>query len=213
MDTRTETFRQAMSDVPVVAIVRLPDAAAAVPVAEAVYRGGVRLIEVTLTTAGALDAVTAIREAGLAGLSVGTGSVRRPDDVLRAIDAGSEYLVTPTFRPDVVDASRVAGVPVVSGGFTPTELDAAHQAGADYVKLFPASAVGPRYLREVLAPLPDLRIVPTGGLNASNIPDFRDAGAVGVGVGSALVDAATVDAKDWALLERRAAELVTAWRR
>lgn len=207
-----EAFDAAMATVPVIAIVRLPSATAAVPLASAVHGGGIRLIEVTLTTDGALPSVDAIRQARLDGLVVGVGTVRTAADARRAVDAGAEYLVTPTTRVEVVDAAQAAEVPVVCGGLTPTELDLAHQSGADYVKLFPASAVGPRYLREVLAPLPDMKVVPTGGVTVSNIPDFRAAGAAGVGVGSALVDAATVDAGEWRELERRAAGLVTAWR-
>lgn len=201
-----------MATTPVIAIVRLPSAEAAVPVASAVHAGGILAIEITLTTDGALDAVGAMRDAGLDGLCVGVGSVRTADDARRAIDAGAEYLVTPAFNPDVVAESRSAGVPVVCGGLTPTELDAASRAGADYVKLFPASAVGPRYLREVLAPMPELRIVPTGGVNVDNIADYRAAGAVGAGVASALVDGDTVAAKDWGTLEKRATALVSAWR-
>lgn len=204
-------FRAAMAAVPVIAIVRLPSAADAVAVAAAVHAGGIRLIEVTLTTDGALPSVGAMREAGLDGLVVGVGTVRTAADARRAVDAGAEYLVTPTTRLDVVETAREAAVPVFCGGLTPTELELAHQAGADYVKLFPASAVGPRYLREVLAPLPELKVVPTGGMNATNIPEFRDSGAVGVGVGSALVDAAVVDKGGWSELERRAGSLVAAW--
>lgn len=204
-------FDAAMASVPVIAIVRLSDADSAVQVASAVHAGGIRLIEVTLTTAGALDAVEAMRSAGLDGLSVGVGSIRTPEEARRSIDAGAGYLVTPTTKPDVIETSRAAGVPMVSGGLTPTELDSAHQAGADYVKLFPASAVSPRYLREVLAPMPDLRIVPTGGVTADTIAEFRTAGAVGVGIGSALVDSRVVAAADWAELERRASALVAAW--
>jgi 2-dehydro-3-deoxyphosphogluconate aldolase/(4S)-4-hydroxy-2-oxoglutarate aldolase len=205
------TFDAAMAAVPVIAIVRLPEVGSAASVASAVHRGGIRLIELTLTTAGALDAVTTMREAGLDGLSVGVGSVRTAGDARRSIDAGAEYLVTPTTNLDVLGAARQAGVPVVCGGLTPTELDTAQQAGSTYVKLFPASAVGPRYLREVLAPLPDLRIIPTGGVNVETIPQFKAAGAVGVGVGSALVDQQTVVAGDWPELERRAKALVSAW--
>lgn len=205
------SFEAAMESVPVIAIVRLPDAAAAVDIASAVHAGGIRLIEVTLTTAGALDAVGVMQDSGLDGLSIGAGSVCTAEQATQAIGAGAEYLVTPTTSPDVIAAARAAGVPMVSGGLTPTELDTAHQAGADYVKLFPASAVSPHYLREVLAPMPDLRIVPTGGVTGENIPEFRAAGAVGVGVGSALVDNRVVAASDWAEVERRAAALVAAW--
>lgn len=205
------TFDAAMAAAPVIAIVRLPEVGSAASVASAVHRGGIRLIELTLTTAGALDAVTTMREAGLDGLSVGVGSVRTAGDARRSIDAGAEYLVTPTTNLDVLEAGRQPGVPVVCGGLTPTELETAHRAGSTYVKLFPASAVGPRYLREVLAPMPDLRIIPTGGVGVDTIPQFKAAGAVGVGVGSALVDQQTVVAGDWPELERRAKALVSAW--
>lgn len=205
------SFEAAMASAPVIAIVRLADADAAVQVASAVHAGGIRLIEVTLTTAGALDAVGLMRAAGLDGLSVGVGSVRTPEQARQAIEAGAEYLVTPTTNLSVIDVARTAGVPMVSGGLTPTELDSAHQAGAEYVKLFPASAVSPRYLREVLAPMPDLRIVPTGGVTVESIPQFRAAGAVGVGIGGALVDSRVVAEADWAELERRASALVAAW--
>lgn len=204
-------FDSAMATVPVVAIVRLTDAGEAVAVAAAVHAGGIRLIEVTLTTAGALDAVGAVREAGPEGLVVGIGSVRTPAEAAAAVDAGAAYLVTPATNVEVIKVARAAGAPLICGGLTPTELDTAHQAGADYVKLFPASAVGPRYLRELLAPMPDLRIVPTGGITAANIGEFRDAGAVGVGIGSALVDQREVAAANWAEIERRAAGLVAAW--
>lgn len=205
------TFDAAMASVPVITIVRLPDATSAEPVASAVHRGGIRLIELTLTTAGALAAIPAMRDAGLEGLSVGMGSVRTLEEARESIAAGAEYLVTPTTNPDVLRAAQEAGVPVMCGAFTPTELDTAHRAGADYIKLFPASAVGPRYVREVLAPMPDLRIVPTGGVNVETIPQFKAAGVVGVGVGSALVDPQTVAAGDWDELERRAKALVLAW--
>lgn len=211
VQTRT-TFETAMAEVPVIAIVRLPDAAAAGPVAAAVHAGGIRLIEVTLTTEGALRSVADIRAAGLAGFAVGVGSVRTPTEAATAVAAGADYLVTPTTNLEVIGVARAAGVPVISGGLTPTELDIAHQAGADYVKLFPATAVGPRYLREVLAPLPDLRIIPTGGIDATNLVEFRSAGAVGAGIGSALVDRQAVADGRWTEIERRAADLVAAWR-
>ncbi len=212
-EARQQTmFDAAMAGVPVIAIVRLPEVRSAAPVASAIHRGGIHLVEVTLTTAGALDAVATMRNAGLDGLSVGVGSIRTADQARESISAGAEYLVTPTTNLDVVRTALDAGVPVMCGAFTPTELETAHRSGATYVKLFPASAVGPRYVREVLAPMPDLRIVPTGGVTVETIPQYKAAGVAGVGVGSALVDQRTVAAEDWDELQRRAAALVTAWR-
>lgn len=193
------------------AIVRLPAADGVPDVAAALIRGGVRAVEVTLTTSGALDAVRDLRTSPPLGAVIGTGSVRTVRDVADSAAAGAQFLVTPSFSVEVVKAAGEAGLPIICGAFTPTELQAAADAGADYVKLFPASLGGPSYVRDVLAPMPDLRIVPTGGVNASNIPAYRAAGARGVAVGSALVDAAAVAARDWDELERRAAELVAAW--
>lgn len=178
------------------------------PVASSVISSEVRQ---QTTFDAAMAGVPVIAIVHLAGLSVGMGSVRTPEEARESIAAGAKYLVTPTTNLDVVRVAKQAGVPVVCGGFTPTELDAAHRAGSDYIKLFPASVLGPRYIREVLAPMPELRIVPTGGVNVETIPKFRAAGAVGVGVGSALVDRQAVAAGDWDELERRAKALVTAW--
>lgn len=213
MDTvqRRAAFDTAMATVPIIAIVRLTDAAEAVRVAAAVHAGGIRLIEVTLTTTGALRSVADIHGADLAEFVVGVGSVRTIAEAADAVAAGADYLVTPTTNTEVIGIARAAGVPVVSGGLTPTELDTAHQAGADYVKLFPASLVGPRFIREIRAPMPDLRLVPTGGIDATNVAEFRAAGAAGVGVGSALVERKTVADHNWPEIERRAAALVAAW--
>jgi 2-dehydro-3-deoxyphosphogluconate aldolase/(4S)-4-hydroxy-2-oxoglutarate aldolase len=115
------------------------------------------------------------------------GSIRTGTDARRAIDAGATFLVTPTFQPSVLEEARRSDIPVACGAATPTEADSAFQAGADLIKIFPASTLGgPRYLRELLAPMPDLPLAPTGGVTLESVPDYRAVGAVGVGVGSAL---------------------------
>jgi 2-dehydro-3-deoxyphosphogluconate aldolase/(4S)-4-hydroxy-2-oxoglutarate aldolase len=180
-----------------VAIVRLGSADGLVRVCRELVDAGLPAVEVTLTTPGALQAVAAT--------GVGVGSVRTVQDARRAQEAGASFLVTPTVRPEVLAA---ATVPVVCGALTPSEIDLAWSHGAAYVKLFPASAVGPRYVREVLAPMPEVPLIPTGGVTAESIPAYLAAGAVGVGVGSALVDQSIVDAQDWAQLRRRARHLL-----
>lgn len=218
---------EALAAVPVVAIVRLPDARAAAPAVRAVRRGGVRVVEVTLTTAGALEAVRALTEEvdaavpdedgveggwSLAGTVVGIGSVRVPEAAVRAIEAGARFLVTPTFHPGVLAVAAEAGIPVICGVLTPTELDAAAREGADYLKLFPASSVGPNYLREVLAPMPDLRVIPTGGIQARDVTAWVAAGAFAVAAGSALVAPDLVHAEQWDQITRRAGDFVSAGR-
>ena len=195
----------------VVAIIRLPAADHLVRVGEELAAAGIAAIEVTLTSPGALAAITALRSA-LPGASIGAGSVRNPDDARRCVEAGAQFLVTPTTQLAVLAA---ATVPTVCGAFTPTEIDTAWQAGAAFVKLFPAGTLGPRYLRDVLAPLPDVPIVPTGGVTPATVADWAAAGAVAVGAGSALVDPATVAAQDWPALRAAAATWTaaasTAW--
>ncbi len=202
---------RAVGVAPIVAIVRLPGADGLVSAARAVLAGGVRALEITLTTPGAAAAVTELRGTVDGDVVVGAGSVRTPADVTRAVDAGAQFLVTPTTRPAVLDAAAGVGVPAVAGGFTPSELDLAREHGAAYQKLFPASAVFAAYVREVLAPMPDLRIVPTGGITVERVGEYRDAGAAAVAVGSALVDARTTAERDWGTLTRRAEAFVAAW--
>ena len=184
-------LEHALAEVPVVGIVRLaPDAAEqAASLVRALAEGGLTVVEIALTTHGALDAVCELVRDRPARLVVGSGSVRTPDDARAAIAAGVDFLVTPTTSEAVIAVAREAAVPILAGGLTPSELETAHRAGADFVKLFPASLGGPEYLREVRAPLPDLRVVPTGGVRLEQLVDWFAAGARAVAVGSALVPA------------------------
>jgi 2-dehydro-3-deoxyphosphogluconate aldolase/(4S)-4-hydroxy-2-oxoglutarate aldolase len=185
----------------VIAIIRLPSADGVVRAGELLAGAGVTAVEVTLTTPGALSALPALRAALPASCLVGAGSVRTAEQSIAAARAGAQFLVTPTFRPSVIAAT---GLPVVCGALTPTEIEAAQEAGAALVKVFPASAFGPGYLREVLAPMPELRLVPTGGVTPESVAAYAKAGAAAVGVGSALVDANVVARGDWAEVQRRA---------
>lgn len=183
-----------------IAIVRLSTSDNVVRVCHELADAGLPGVEVTLNTPGALEAISAL------GGRVGAGSVRSADQARRAQEAGAAFLVTPTLRADVL---AVATVPVVCGAFTPTEIELAQQSGAACVKVFPASVLGPRFVKEVLAPMPELRLVPTGGVTLENLAGYAAAGAVGVGVGSSLV---TTDLPE---LRRRAklflAEAESAW--
>jgi len=187
-----------------VAVVRLPDAARALAVVDALAAGGVTAIELTLTTPGALDLIAALRKAGGDALLVGAGSVLDADTARRAVEAGATYVVSPVFRAEVVAESHRQGVPAMPGAYTPTEILTAHEAGADVVKVFPADTLGPAYLKGVLAPMPFLRLMPTGGVTPANVGDWLRAGAVAAGLGSALVDAKLVAANDMAAITARA---------
>jgi 2-dehydro-3-deoxyphosphogluconate aldolase/(4S)-4-hydroxy-2-oxoglutarate aldolase len=178
----------------IVAVVRLEDYARAVEVARALVAGGITTLEFTLTGRGAIDAVSRTRTALGDSATVGIGTALTASDTRSAIDAGAQFVVTPALRREVIATCVERSVPVACGGFTPTELLDAHEAGATFVKLFPASSVGPKYIKDVLAPLPFLKIIPTGGVSVDNARDFITAGAVAVGVGGNLIPARAVAA-------------------
>ena len=171
----------------IVAIVRLDDYARAVEVAKALVAGGITVLEFTLTGKGAIEALAAVRLPLGDAVCVGVGTVLKPEEAHAAIDAGAQFVVTPAVRRQVISACVNRNTPILSGGFTPTELLEAYEAGSELVKLFPAQLGGPRYLKDVLAPLPFLKLVPTGGVSAENARDYLAAGAVALGIGGHLV--------------------------
>jgi 2-dehydro-3-deoxyphosphogluconate aldolase / (4S)-4-hydroxy-2-oxoglutarate aldolase len=195
----------------VIAVVRLPESAGLRGVATALAAGGVTAVEITLTTPGALEAIADLASHG-GGAVVGAGTVLDEQAARNVIAAGARFVVSPTLDRSVIRYCKDHGVTCVPGAFTPTELLEAWRAGAALVKLFPASALGPRYLREVLAPLPFLRVVPSGGVSIDNAGDWIRAGAAAVSVGSALVSSSLFlsppGGEAWAELTTRARALV-----
>ena len=191
----------------VVAIVRLDDLSAAVPLTEALLRGGIRAVEFTFTNPRAGQAIEAVRAELGDQASIGAGSVLDSETARIAILAGAEYIVTPTFKHATVELCNRYGVPTVIGAFTATEMLTAQEAGADYIKVHPASLGGPKYFKDVLAPLPILKLIPSGGVTPDNAADFIRAGAVAVAMGSNLVDGKTVASRDWETITARAASL------
>jgi 2-dehydro-3-deoxyphosphogluconate aldolase / (4S)-4-hydroxy-2-oxoglutarate aldolase len=178
-------------------------------VVDTLAEAGVRSLEITLNTPGALDALRRARGRLGDGVALGAGTVRSAADAGAALDAGAAYLVSPHTDPSIGEAAREAGVAWLPGAFTPTEIVAAWNAGADAVKLFPARLGGPRYLRDLREPLDDIPIVPTGGVTAESMVDWFAAGAVAVGAGGVLIgDALTTG--DLTGLRVRAAAMVAA---
>lgn len=194
----------------VVAIVRLNDYSTVNDIVGALVAGGVDAVEFTYTNPAAGDAIASARKAFPEGPAIGAGTVLDPETARAAILLGAQFIVTPTFNPATVELCKRYSIPTVIGAFTPTEILSAWQAGATYVKVFPAGSVGPRYFKDVLGPLPQVRMMPTGGVTAENAGDYIRAGAYGVGAGSNLVDAKVVAAKDWATITSRAAAYVAA---
>jgi len=170
----------------IVAVVRAPSSDQLIEVAQALLRGGVDCIEITMTTPNALRVIAACREA-VGEAMIGVGSVLDAATAEAAIQAGAQFVVSPIFRPEIVDAAHAADLPAVPGCFTPTEILAATDAGADLVKVFPAGFFGAEYFKAILAPMPHLKLTPTGGVDLDTAAGFIAAGAVTLGVGSALV--------------------------
>jgi len=196
----------------VVAVIRLADSAKLRAVIDALAAGGVRVFEVTMTVPGAIELIAQLARGLPDELLVGAGTVIDADTARRAIDAGARFVVGPVFRRDVIDACHERGVPAMPGCFTPTEILDAWEAGADIVKVFPSTSLGPAFIKDVRAPLPQLKLMPTGGVSIENAADWLRAGAVAVGVGSALVDAKSVEAGDFAAITQKAARLMASVR-
>jgi 2-dehydro-3-deoxyphosphogluconate aldolase/(4S)-4-hydroxy-2-oxoglutarate aldolase len=188
---------QTILDRKLVAIIRLANYDRAVEVTQALLAGGISVLEFTLTGTGALDAIAAVRTALGDKVCVGVGTALQAEDAILAIDAGAQFVVTPAVRKAVIAASAQRNIPVACGGFTATELLEAHEAGAEIVKLFPAHVAGPKYVKDILGPLPFLKVMPTGGVGAENLRSFLDAGAVAVGIGGNLVSSKAVAAGDF----------------
>src|SRR3954454_24641862 len=187
----------------VIAILRAEDASRAEAVVEGLLEDGIRSLELTLTTKGALDVVEPPGAAVPDGTDLGMGTVLTADDVDRAVDAGARFVVSPSVAPPVIEAAARHGIGSYPGAFTPTEIHAAWTGGASAVKLFPAGALGPGYLAAVRAPLPDIPLVPTGGVAVESVGAWLDAGAAAVALGSPLLgDALAPDGDLDGLAER-----------
>lgn len=193
----------------VIAVIRMKEQDRVLRVAEALLKGGVRALEVTMTVPGALGCIEAIsRELGEDALP-GVGSVIDADTAHAAIDAGASYVLSPVFKREVIEAAHARDCPAVPGAFTPTEILEAHEAGADFVKVFPADILGMAFFKGVLAPLPFLRLIPTGGVSLTNAGDWIRSGAAAVGIGSALLDREAIASGDYDRLTEHARQLTT----
>lgn len=178
-----------------VAVLRLPDASLFEPVCEALYEGGIRILEITLTTPSAVELIARADRMLPEDMLIGTGTVLNGEDVSRTIDAGARFVVSPIVKKEIIETAIKNETPVMCGALTPTEIQKAWELGTDVVKVFPADLFGPNYLKSVRAPLPHLKLMPTGGVSLTNGGEWLDAGAFAVGAGSALVPSAALEAR------------------
>ncbi len=193
-----------------IAILRLEQYEKALEITDALLAGGISMLEITLTGRGAYQAIASIRRTTGGRVRVGVGTVLHPQAVADAVDAGAEFVVTPVLRTSIIAACQSLQVPIICGALTPTEALTAYEAGADLIKIFPARFGGPAYLRDILGPLPQLRLVPTGGVSVENARAYIEAGAVAVAAGGNLVASQAVANEDWVAISANARAYVEA---
>lgn len=207
--SRTAVVR-AIEDRGVVAVVRLHDAQAGRDVALALAEGGVTAIEITMTVPNAPQLIEQLSRALPANVLVGAGTVLDVTAARDVVGAGARFVVSPVFRAEVIAECHAADVPAMPGCFSPTEILSAWQAGADVVKVFPATALGPGYFKDLRGPLPQIKLMPTGGVTKENAGEWIKAGAVAIGVGTALVDPAAVASRRFSEIAANARHFIDA---
>jgi 2-dehydro-3-deoxyphosphogluconate aldolase/(4S)-4-hydroxy-2-oxoglutarate aldolase len=203
-----ETHLRRLIDGGIVAIVRSPDGGKIVDVCRALVDGGVTTVEITMTVPDAVDVLRQVRRTLGDRVLLGAGTVLDPETARAVILAGAEFVVSPVVNLDVIKLCRRYGKLVMPGAFTPTEILAAWEAGADVVKVFPADPLGPGFFRAIRGPLPQVRLMPTGGVDLTTTAEYLRAGACCLGVGTQLVEPRAVAAGDFDRLRELAAEYV-----
>src|SRR5579862_2803083 len=189
------TTAEIIERVGLIPVLRARNAAQAHAVVQAMIAGGVTVVEVTMTVPGAIDVLKQLKQEYGAKLLLGSGTVTTAAEAQQTINAGAEFVVSPSLHPDVINTAKMNGKLSIPGALTPTEVITAWRAGADYVKIFPCSAMGgASYLKSLLAPFPFLKLIPTGGVTLETAASFIQAGARALGVGSDLVNLAAIDA-------------------
>lgn len=178
----------------VVAIIRMADPSRIGAVVDALVEGGVRALEVTMTVPGAVDHIRALAPRLPAGFLLGAGTVTDAETVARVADAGASFIVSPVFRREVIEAAAARDVVAAPGCFSPTEVLDAWEAGAPIIKVFPATALGPGYLKDLHGPMPQVKLMPTGGVTVDNAGEWIAAGAAAVGLGTSLLDSKAIAA-------------------
>lgn len=192
----------------VIAVIRMSDTEKLAKVVEAVKAGGVKAIEITMTTPFALEIIAAMAKKKAPDVLVGAGTVLDAETAIQVIHAGADFVVSPVTNAGLLAACRRYDTLVAPGAFSPTEILSAWEAGADIVKVFPATSVGPKYFKDILGPFPKLRLMPTGGVSLENARDFIASGACCVAIGTALLDKKAIEAGNWEILTQKAKDLV-----
>jgi 2-dehydro-3-deoxyphosphogluconate aldolase/(4S)-4-hydroxy-2-oxoglutarate aldolase len=188
----------------IIAVLRIKEEEKLQKVIEAIHSGGVSIIEITMTVPNAFKLIEKMSENFRDKILIGVGSVLNKSTAEDAIKAGAKFVVSPVFKKEIIEITHKYNLPVMPGAFTPTEIQTAYEAGADIVKVFPADIVGMNFFKAILAPLPHLKLMPTGGVSLTNAGEWIKAGACAVGVGTALLDKNAIKNEDYKLLTENA---------
>ena len=192
----------------VVAVIRMKDTNRLLKVIEAVRSGGVKSIEITMTVPGAVDIIRQLSKAVPADVLLGAGTVVDEETAEKVIEAGATFVVGPVLNLGIVSLCVERGIAVMPGCYTPTEILAGWKAGADIIKVFPATSLGLKYFKDLRGPFPDIRLMPTGGVTIDNVGEWIAAGACAVGIGSDLLDKKAIEEERYTVLTERAARMV-----
>ncbi|MBP6673403.1 MAG: bifunctional 4-hydroxy-2-oxoglutarate aldolase/2-dehydro-3-deoxy-phosphogluconate aldolase [Bacteroidetes bacterium] len=204
--TKAEVL-SAVSASGVVAVIRMNDPKKLASVIEAVRRGGVNCIEITMTVPGAVEIIRTLASTMPADVLIGAGTVTTPQIAKDVIAAGAKFVVSPVLNLDVIAVCKEAGIACMPGCYTPTEIFTAWSAGADVVKVFPATSLGPKYFKDLSGPFPYIKLMPTGGVTIENVGEWIAAGAVAVGIGSDLLDKKAIDEERYEVLTEKASRM------
>jgi 2-dehydro-3-deoxyphosphogluconate aldolase / (4S)-4-hydroxy-2-oxoglutarate aldolase len=193
----------------VIAVLRGIDSERMLPIAQALYEGGIKAVEVTLNHPDSIKSIALLDNEFGKDLLIGAGTVLNPDAARAAVSAGATFIISPSLNLKTIETTKRLGVVSIPGAYTPTEIVTAYENGADFVKVFPATALGPSFLKDMKGPLPHIPLIPTGGIHVGNAFEFLQAGAVAIGVGSSLVSASQkIDRESLVILKQRAQEFL-----
>ncbi len=204
--SRKETLWQILST-GVIAVIRMKDPQRLLKVLQAIQAGGVKCIEITMTVPGAVEIIAEIARSSPADVVVGAGTVTEKSAALAVVKAGAKFVVGPALNFDILGVCRESDTVCMPGCFSPTEILAGWNAGADVIKVFPATSLGPKYFKDIAGPFPQIRLMPTGGVTIENVGEWVSAGAVAVGIGSDLLDKKAIDDEKYSVLTERAKRL------
>jgi 2-dehydro-3-deoxyphosphogluconate aldolase / (4S)-4-hydroxy-2-oxoglutarate aldolase len=193
----------------VIAVLRGIDSERMLPIAQALYEGGIKAVEVTLNHPDSIKSIALLDNEFGKDLLIGAGTVLNPDAARAAVSAGATFIISPSLNLKTIETTKRLGVVSIPGAYTPTEIVTAYENGADFVKVFPATALGPSFLKDMKGPLPHIPLIPTGGIHVGNAFEFLQAGAVAIGVGGSLVSASQkIDRENLVILKQRAQEFL-----